>query len=424
MQLLKTFIRVFVAIYNSLANFIVCNFDCALLETIMIKRLSISILFILIGFSSNSQELSSQASVSLLTIAPGHEELFAAFGHAAIHIQDSSLGIDKVYNYGTYYYNQPYFYLNFARGYLLYGLSVTKYERFQGYYAYFNREIKAQYLDLSSEQKQSVFDYLENNAKPENKMYYYDYYYNNCATKIRDVFIEVLGDDFKIPQNYTTVPGKTLRHLQDDYIAEEFPWGKLGIDLCLGLPVDKVASDYEYMYLPDYLYQGFAEAEIVKDSSWVSSVKKEKIILASRPMDFSIPWFTPTIAFSMLLFIGTLMFILQLKKGWKFKLFDFALFLSIGLVGTLLFILWVATDHSAAANNFNILWAVPTHLIIAFGLLRKKTKRWVNWYLALLIPISLSLVLFWKLIPQDLNEGFIPIVFLIIVRSVAIILRK
>jgi len=390
----------------------------------MIKRLLFFSLFLGIGFNALPQELSSNAKISILTISPGHEELFAAFGHSAIHIQDPARKIDKVYNYGTYYYNQPYFYLNFARGYLLYGLSVTRYERFQAYYAYFNREIKAQYLDLSTEQSQAIFDYLENNSKPENQMYYYDYYYNNCATKIRDVFIEVLGDEFKIPEQYVESPGKSLRHLQDMYIEEEFPWGKLGIDLCLGLPVDKIASDYEYMYLPDYLYEGFAFAQIKNGDDWKSSVRNEKVILSSRPMEYAIPWFTPTVAFSILLLIGVLMFLLQVAKGWKFKLFDFILFLFIGLVGLLLFLLWIATDHRAAADNFNIWWALPTHLVVAFALLRKKMRKWANWYFALLIPFSILLLLFWKVIPQDLNEGFIPIVFLVIIRSLAIILRK
>jgi uncharacterized protein DUF4105 len=390
----------------------------------MMIRLTIFILTLFISLNSIAQELSSTAKISILTIAPGHEELFAAFGHSAIRVRDPENRIDKIYNYGTYYYNQPYFYLNFARGYLLYGLSVTSYQRFKGYYAYYNRQIKAQYLNLSFEQTQAVYNYLENNARPENKMYYYDYYFNNCATQIRDVFIEVLGNDFKIPQHYVKIPGKSLRLLQDDYIQQEFPWGKLGIDLCLGLPIDKVASDYEYMYLPDYLYEGFKVAEIKNETGWELSVADEKVILPSRSMDYPMPWFTPSIAFSLVLLVGILFFGLQLKKGWRFRWFDFIVFFFIGSVGVLLFLLWVATDHNAAANNFNLLWALPVHLLVSFAILRKNTKRWVNWYLALLIPFSILLVVFWKVIPQDLNEGFIPIVFLIVVRSLAIIIRK
>lgn len=390
----------------------------------MIKRLTIFILFIFFSLNSLAQELSPQAKVSILTMAPGHEELFAAFGHSAIHIQDASLRIDKVYNYGTYYFSDPNFYLKFAGGDLSYGLSVTNYERFQAYYAYFNRQIKAQYLDLSQKQTQAIFDYLENNAKPENHRYQYDYFYDNCATRVRDVFIQALGDDFRVPENYVEHPGATIRELTDGYIEEEFPWGKLGIDLCLGLPMDKVLTDNEYMYLPDYINKAFEVAEIRNDSAWVPSVYEERIILATRPMDYPMPWFTPTVAFSLVLLLGILLLVIQLKKGWRFRAFDFILFFFIGTIGLLLFLLSVATDHNAAANNFNILWAFPFHLIAAFALLRKNTKRWLNWYLALFIPFSLSLIIFWKLIPQDLNEGFIPIVFLMVVRSTAIILRK
>ncbi len=390
----------------------------------MIQRLTIFTLFILVGFGSKAQELSPQATISVLTVEPGHEELFAAFGHSAIRIQDPANKIDKVYNFGTYYYNQPYFYLNFARGYLLYGLSVRTWERFQPYYAYFNRHVEAQYINLTQEQKQKVFDFLEDNAKPENSMYYYDYFYDNCATRIRDVFEKSLGEDIKLPVNYTDNPGRTIRELTDHYIEDEFPWGKLGIDLCLGLPMDKQLTDYEYMYLPDYVFEAFKAAKIKSDSGWVESVAKTVTILESRPADVPKTVFTPTVAFSLLLVFGILLFILQLKKGWWFRMFDFVLFFFVGMVGLLLFLLWVATDHSAAADNFNILWAIPIHLVVAFGLVRKKTKRWINWYLALLVPYSILLLLFWKTFPQDLNEGFIPIVLLVAVRSIAIILRK
>ncbi len=390
----------------------------------MKQKFILFILFLASGFFSIAQELSPKATVSVLTVAPGHEELFAAFGHSAIRIQDPENGIDKVYNYGTYYYNQPYFYLNFARGYLLYGLSVRTWEQFRPYYAYFNRHVVAQYIDLTQEQKQKVFDFLENNAKPENSMYYYDYFYDNCATRIRDVFEKSLGENIKLPANYTNNPGRTIRELTDHYIEEEFPWGKLGIDLCLGLPMDKQLTDYEYMYLPDYVFEAFKTAQIKSDSSWVGAVKKTATILESRPVDVPQTVFTPTIAFSMALILGIVLLVVQIKNGLRFRFFDFLLFLTIGLIGLLLFLLWVATDHAAAANNFNILWAIPVHLVVAFGLVRKKPKRWINWYLALLIPYSILLLLFWKTFPQDLNEGFIPIVLLIVVRSIAIILRK
>lgn len=389
----------------------------------MMKKLSAVLLFVILAWQVKAQELSPAAKIMVLTVTPGHEELYAAFGHSAIYVFDPVNRIDKVYNYGTYYYNQPHFYLNFARGYLLYGLSVSSYDRFQGYYAYFNRQVVAQSLDLSHKQTQKVFDFLENNAKPENSMYYYDYFYDNCATRIRDVFVEVLGEDIEFPDHFTTNPNHTIRELTDHYIEEEFAWGKLGIDICLGLPMDKTLTDYEYMYLPDYLYQGMEAAKVKKDSTWAPAVANERILLYSRPMDYPIPWFTPVIAFSLLAALGFILLLIQIKKGILFRWFDFILFFSIGLIGLLLFLLWTATDHNAAANNFNLLWALPTHLVVAFYVLKKQPKSWVNWYMALLVPFSVVLVLFWNLIPQDLNEAFIPVVILLLIRAVAIIKR-
>ncbi len=178
------------------------------------------------------------------------------------------------------------------------------------------------------------------------------------------------------------------------------------------------------MYLPDYIFDAFETAQIQHDTTWLPSIKEKKVILESREMEYPKPWFTPTVAFGLCAFLGIIFLVLQYKKGWLFRWFDFIWFFGVGLIGLLLLLLWVATDHNAAANNFNILWALPTHLIVAFGLVRKKLKRWVNWYLLLLIPYSIIMLLFWKTFPQDLNEGFIPIVLLMVVRSVAIILRK
>ncbi|MCB0494817.1 MAG: DUF4105 domain-containing protein [Cyclobacteriaceae bacterium] len=387
------------------------------------KKLLLISVFALLVTQLRAQQLSPAAKVMVLTVSPGHEELYAAFGHSAIYISDPVNRIDRVYNYGTYYYNQPHFYLNFARGYLLYGLSVSTYERFQGYYAYFNRQVVAQYLDLSLDQAQQVYDFLENNALPENSMYYYDYFYDNCATKIRDVFEEVLGSDFKIPEHFTKNPDHTIRQLTDHYIKEEFPWGKLGIDICLGLPMDKALTDNEYMYLPDFLYQGFEAAKIKKDSTWAPAVAAERTLLYSRPMDYPMPWFTPMVAFSALAVMGLLMLLVQIKKGWLFRWFDFTVFFVIGAIGLLLTLLWTATDHHAAADNFNLLWALPSHLIVAFFIIKKSTRRWVNWYMAILLPFYVLLILFWNLIPQDLNDAFIPVVILLVIRAIAILKR-
>ena len=185
--------------------------------------------------------LSEQAEISVITCGPSQRELYTAFGHSAFRVNDPANGIDLAYNYGVFNFNQPNFYLNFARGYLYYRLGVEEFQDFVYPYMHFNRSVREQVLDLSREQKQKVFQFLQINARPENQQYRYDYFYNNCATKIRDVIVEALGEDaVQFDGSYVTTD-YTIRELTDLYLKEQ-PWGDLGIDICLGLPMDKKAT--------------------------------------------------------------------------------------------------------------------------------------------------------------------------------------
>src|SRR5690606_19067908 len=132
---------------------------------------------------------------------PG-ERLFEAFGHSAVRVKDPLHHIDFVYNYGTFNFNQPNFYINFAKGYLEYYLSKTTFDRFEQVYRYYNRSISEQVLNLSYPQKQEIFFFLEQNALPENRYYFYDYLYDNCSTRIRDAFEEVLGKALEFDPAY------------------------------------------------------------------------------------------------------------------------------------------------------------------------------------------------------------------------------
>src|SRR3954471_15624664 len=136
-----------------------------------------------LGLHATAQRriLSPSAEISIITCGPWQGELYSAFGHSAIRVYDPGNGLDDAYNYGVFDFNQPYFYLNYTRGLLLFKLGVYPYPDFRDYYAYYNRYVIEQILDLSQEQKQQVYDYLEWNARPENETYRYDYFYNNCS---------------------------------------------------------------------------------------------------------------------------------------------------------------------------------------------------------------------------------------------------
>ena len=174
------------------------------------------------------QKLSTKATVSIVTCGSG-DELYSTFGHSAFRVFDPLLNLDKIYNYGTFDFNASNFYLNFAKGKLIYQLSTSTFIRFLREYQYENRWVKTQELNLSTNQVQEVFNFLENNAKPENKSYQYDFFYDNCSTKIEDVIKTVLNDKVTFNNNHITST-KSHRDLIADYTMDH-KWSKFGIDL-------------------------------------------------------------------------------------------------------------------------------------------------------------------------------------------------
>jgi hypothetical protein len=346
----------------------------------------------------------SDIRISLLTAAPG-DELYARFGHSAIRVRISSIDYDAVYNYGSFNYDQPNFYTNFARGRMLYFLGKTSYDRFITTYMYENRRIREQVFELDSAQTMFVFHFLENNYKPENREYRYHFFYDNCVTRIRDLMLQ-------------TFPGMTLPDSQESpsfrelihRYTKEHPWGQFGIDIALGLPTDRKTGMYEQMYLPDYAFNAFATVlyhgrPIVKQT--------RDIFIPDQPA-FEPPGpITPTVVCCTVLALTLLFF--YVRKGSN--VFDFALFFIVGIVGLLVTFLWFFTDHTNTANNLNIIWALPTHIVMVFFLLPKRRSNFTRKYFLVTAIIAMLLVVTWVFLPQRLNPALIPLVLAIALRA-------
>ncbi len=358
--------------------------------------------------------LSDDARISILTMGPDENELYSAFGHNAIRVLDPILGIDKAYNYGTFHYNDPNFYVNFTKGYLLYFLSVTESEQLLRNYEYYDRFVNEQVLDFTQNEKQRVFDYLENNALPENANYYYDYFYDNCATRIRDVFVDVFGDSIRF--DLQSDQDMTIRELTDIYLEDKFPWGDLGIDVCLGLPMDKRISPFNYMFLPDYIESGFNNAFIMDRSGKERPLVIRREVLYESQTQPEATFFTPLVISIFLMIMGLFTTWMQWRVGKKGKWLDFIWFLILGILGLLLTGLWFLTDHTAASNNFNILWAFPLHAFASFMVLRDTSKRRVRYFNLVGLGMIL-LLLTWSFLPQDIHFSIIPLVILTMIRA-------
>jgi hypothetical protein len=374
----------------------------------------LTLLFLLVsGFAFGQVTLSDKAEISVLTLGPWQGQVYTAFGHSAFRVNDPGNNFDAAYNYGVFNFDRPNFYLNFAKGNNYYMLGVSDYKRFEYAYIYFDRYIHEQKLNLSQEQKQRLFDFLEWNAKPENAEYLYDYFYDNCATKIPAVMQKVFGDTIQF--NYSHInTNYTIRELTDLYLQHQ-PWGDLGIDICLGLPMDKKAAPHEYMFLPDYVEAGFNNATIKSNGIDSPLVKESIVTYESQHNTPPNTLIHPLLVFGIVFLIVGVISYRDMKSRKITQWLDIALFTVVGFVGLLLFVLWIATDHKAAARNMNLLWALPTHLFAIFAMLRK--AKWLKDYFLVTAVIALLLLCTWPFLPQKLNYSLIPLVMALGLRS-------
>ncbi|MGJ8745030.1 DUF4105 domain-containing protein [Polaribacter sp.] len=380
----------------------------------MIKKYLLLLFTISFLNNSNAQaQLSVYAEVSVVTAGPG-TVLYEAFGHSAIRIKDPVLNIDLAYNYGMFDFNEPNFYSNFAKGNLIYSLARYDFKYFLASYKRDKRWLKQQVLNINQAQKQAFFMYLENNATPENAKYNYDPYFNNCATKLRDITTTILGD--KVSFKEVSEPENlTFRQLTNKEIHWN-SWGTVGLNTIAGTILDKKATSDEYMYLPDYVYASFKDAILFERNEPQNLIKREDVLLKfdeiKQTSDFISP-FLVFICFAILVFFITYK---DLKNNKRTKSLDFTLLFITGFIGILLVFLWFFSTHTTAPNNFNILWAFAPNLIVAFFMLKKTPPKWCNYYFKFVLILILIIPILWLSKIQSFPIAAIPLYFLLLGR--------
>jgi len=341
------------------------------------------------GFSVQAQ-LSDDAQISILTCDAG-QDLHSSFGHSAFRVQDTAKGINWVYNYGTFDFNTPNFYYKFAKGKLLYSLTVSTFADFLFTYELENRWVKEQILKLNQEERNDLFLFLENNRKPQNRDYKYDFLFDNCATKLPEILKKVLGNNIQYH-------GENLKnHLSfRDLIQQNLltnSWSSFGIDLALGSVIDREAAPEEYMFLPKYVMLQMQNATLAKNPL----VLRERSVLEYSDKRFSYNFGLSPLFWLLLLLLFTLTIsYIDLRNGTRSRWLDFFLFLITGSAGILIFFLWFLTDHSATGNNFNILWAFPFNIAACYFLLRKdRIPKWMGKYILILLVLMTITLILW-----------------------------
>ncbi len=380
----------------------------------MVQKFSlISYFLFLIPYFTFPQTDSCHLRISMLTCSPG-QDLYSTFGHSALRVTDSVSNEDIVYNYGTFNFDEPGFYTKFVQGKLMYYLSTQDFSSFKQDYQQENRGMIEQVLNFNCKEKFKMLQLLQQNLMSENKFYKYDFLFDNCTTRLRDL-LENASDSAvkfsKILEEKTTFRDHIFEYM--DY--NDKLWIKLGMDILLGNTTDAVMSNREAMYLPDYLLKGFDNGNI--GSKPIVNTKNTVLNFSDVKPEKS--FFTKPVTIFWLLSIAIVLLSLSNNEAVKKILigFDGIFFFLMGFAGLLMLVMWFGTEHTVCKNNYNLLWAWPTHALIAFFIHRK--KEWVRKYFyisAILYAIVFCVIFF---IPQPINQALIPVILLLIYRCTA-----
>ncbi len=356
------------------------------------------------GEIGNCQD-SCRLRVSILTCGTA-EELYSSYGHSAVRIIDSCLGSDIVYNYGTFNFGDPDFYMKFTRGKLEYYLNDESFEGFLGLYREENRSVQEQVLRLNAKDAEMVSAFLGNNLKEENRYYKYDFLFDNCSSRIRDVFANIFQNRIQFPLIISN-DSISFRVLLDHY-ERNLHWERFGINLLMSNLVDNKMKSYETMFLPDYLFKGFAGATVDGDRL----VDNTLTLLPAN--NFSENKLNEPKVYLWLLLGIVLLLSFSKKAEVGLKLFDVLFFMILGLLGCLMLFMWFGTEHKVCAWNLNLMWAFPLHLIFAFMIPRNSPKiaqyaRYASWLL-------IGAIFYNFFAPQKYMSEITPLIILILLR--------
>ena len=376
-----------------------------------------TILILLCSFICRAEtiQLSDSSKISVLTCAPGNE-LYSAFGHNGIRVIDYKQNFDVVFNYGTFDDQQPGFYFNFVKGRMIYSISYENYPDFMSEYIEEKRSVTEQDLRLTTDDKKKVFSLLYENALPKNRNYQYDFFWDNCATRPRDVFEKVLGSrlEYKTDSSCGFAQHKTMHDMLRLYVHNR-PWVDFGFDIILGLPCEVPATPRNQTFLPDYMAKLFACATV---DGQPLVTKTTNILTYNLPV-IEVP-FQPLHLTVFIMLIGFFVLFMERRRNTHYYKFDFYVFLIAGLFGIFFICLWVFTTHYSVPKNLNMLWLIPTHFIVAWLLLKKHKPTWLKYYFLATYILMMVLLFLWKYNPQPYNIAFAPLIVLLAARSITI----
>ncbi|MFO7850075.1 MAG: DUF4105 domain-containing protein [Spirochaetia bacterium] len=359
-------------------------------------------------------QLTEGADTYLVTIYPG-EELYSSFGHTAIRIKDPAVDLDILYNYGQS--SVPFdsgFVPHFVKGQLPFMLGVIDTERAYNFYIkHEDRTIYEQRLNLSNKKKTELYRFLAFNALPENRVYIYDFFFDNCTTRIRDIFTYLFGSSM----SYRLAEQEmSFREIIAPYLYHT-PFISFGIDLVFGSVSDKKPALEDRLFLPFQLMDAVENAETASEESPLEG--DTRFVYRQKRPDPKPPAVGPGLLLWILAATATAASLGRFRYSVPARIMDGLIFGLAGLLGSLMLLLWLFSGYEMATANYNLLWAWPPHIIAAFiGFRGGRRHRLLFYYFAAASAIAAVFLAVSPFIPQTLPSAAVPFILALIVRSI------
>ncbi len=384
-----------------------------------ILRYAWSVIFMLlttahVNAQTDSILLRSMDSVEigLLTCGPG-EEVYTLYGHTAIRYHDKGRNQDLAINYGMFSFKQKFFILRFVFGLTDYEMGIVPFQSFVNEYHAAGRWIIEQILNLTREEKWAITQAIDENYRPENRVYRYNYFYDNCTTRARNMITDHIQGNVVYAVNTQTPV--TYRSMIHQWTASH-PWASFGNDLLLGVKADTQTDYNARQFLPDSLMQDFANAIVIDTHGHRRALVDSTFHILYEPDHDGIAHSSlPMPITCALIFLLIVLIVCAIERGTKrvWWPFDVLLMTLDGLAGLILFLM-IFSKHPTVSLNFQILALCPLSIFFAYPTIKKLRSKQINPYL---IFRSVLLLLFFVLgYWQNYAEGIYIVALSLLIR--------
>jgi hypothetical protein len=376
------------------------------------KKTIIALLLIILpaGNFLHSQPV-SDTSIYLITIVPG-KATYSIYGHSALRVVIPELKSDIVYNWGVFDFETPNFVWKFAKGRLNYLLDAEDFRSFLGVYIYERRSVFSQKINLLSSEKKELLALIQENLRPENLAYRYDFFYDDCSTRIRDLIEKAVGTKLMYPPEEFN-KRQSFRELVGE-CQKNYPWLNMGINLIMGTPGETKASFRDMMFLPMYLQKNLTQTIINRNRKMVPLLSNSEILLEFDTPVAKTKFYAAPMFLFMVLFILIVILTAVYKRKKIINILDLLLFTLFSILSVLMIFFNFFTDHQQMKLNINIIWFSPLLLVCLFCLIvNKPGEIWFR------IVFFLSIIFFPVLIfiPGALDISFVPLVLILALRG-------